>query len=536
MRRPPLRLVTAALTAAFFAAPAAVPAVASHTGSVAAAAPVQAPAGDLERDIDAILDDPRLDGAQVGVVIREAESGEMLYSRGAGTHVMPASNQKLLTTAAALGVLGPGYRFRTSVLTDGFRHGSVLRGNLYLEGTGDPTMQPGDYDRLAAKIAASGVEKVSGNVVADDTWFDDVRLGRGWAARDEPNAYSPQISALTLSPGPELHTGSINVEVEPGEEGEPVNVALQPQTDYVTIENNSTTVAAGQPSTLSVQREHGTNTIVVSGEYPVDGGTFTGSSTVDGPTGYAAAVFRQALADHGVEIAGETVRGATPKGATELAQRSSRQLSELIVPLMKLSNNGMAEILVKAMGRETRGEGSWPAGLAAVEDYLKKLGVGTSQLRLADGSGLSRLDRVTAGQVAVLLSAVRSKPWFPAFYHALPVAGEKGPLVGGTLASRMRGTPAAGNVHAKTGTLTGVSALSGYVKNPRGERLVFSIVMNDVYGAVPEDLEDAIAVRLAGGSNVRRQVAPQHPARSEQARYHSSRSGEGAECSWANAC
>jgi D-alanyl-D-alanine carboxypeptidase/D-alanyl-D-alanine-endopeptidase (penicillin-binding protein 4) len=170
-------------------------------------------------------------------------------------------------------------------------------------------------------------------------------------------------------------------------------------------------------------------------------------------------------------------------------------LSELLVPFLKLSNNMHAEILTKAMGRKVAGQGTWAAGLKVAADFAKANGV--QVLNLRDGSGLSRRDGVTPGSIAQLLTAVRAKPWFKTWYDALPIAGNAQRFVGGTLRNRMANTPAANNVHAKTGTLTGVTSLSGYVTSAEGEPLVFSILLNQYLSGAPTDIQDKIAVRLA---------------------------------------
>jgi D-alanyl-D-alanine carboxypeptidase/D-alanyl-D-alanine-endopeptidase (penicillin-binding protein 4) len=228
--------------------------------------------------------------------------------------------------------------------------------------------------------------------------------------------------------------------------------------------------------------------------------------TVEEPELYAADVFRRALEKRGVRIDGTTSRGRTPAGAARLANRSSMPLSRLMTPFMKRSNNMMAEILVKAIGREKAGEGSWDAGLPVIERYLATQGVPAGRLDLTDGSGLSRSNRTTSSDLSTVLRKAQAKSWFPAWYRALPVAGDPDPMVGGTLANRMAGTPAAGNVHAKTGTLTGATALSGYVRDPSGRRLIFSVVLNGYSGgSAPKDIEDRIAVRLAGGASSARE-------------------------------
>ncbi|GAA2102878.1 D-alanyl-D-alanine carboxypeptidase/D-alanyl-D-alanine-endopeptidase [Actinomadura alba] len=489
------------------------------------------PDGDLRTDLDAILSDARLTGARAGVVVRDARTGKDLYARGADAQMMPASNQKLQTAAAAFGVLGPGYTFRTSVLAGGPRRAGTLTGDLVLKGTGDPTLRAADYDGLAAAVAAKGITRVTGRLVADDTWFDDRRLAPGWDPADEPYSYASQVSALTVSADSDFNVGSVRVDVSPGTQGGPVDVALAPATGHVTIDDRATTGAPGSASTLSITRLPGTNVIRLTGSHPAGGATVRTLRTVDNPSLYAADVFRRALTAHGVSVAGPTARAAAPRTATTITTRTSMPLSSLAVPFLKLSNNNIAEILVKAMGRKSGGEGSWRAGLPVVAKYVKTLGVEASRLNLADGSGLSRSNRATPALAGQLLRGARSKTWFPAFYNALPIAGQADPWVGGTLATRMSGTPAAGNVRAKTGTLTGATALSGYVKNPAGRRLIFSIMLNDYAGAAPKDLEDRIAIRLATGKLVGPAATPRTTGRPLHVR-----PGAELECSWTGTC
>jgi D-alanyl-D-alanine carboxypeptidase/D-alanyl-D-alanine-endopeptidase (penicillin-binding protein 4) len=202
-------------------------------------------------------------------------------------------------------------------------------------------------------------------------------------------------------------------------------------------------------------------------------------------------------------------------------------LKELLIPFMKLSNNMHAEILTKAMGRKVSGEGSWGAGLDAVSGYLKGVGVDTGKLRQVDGSGLSRMNNISAGQFAKLLLAVRSEPWYADWYKSLPVACDPDRFVGGTLRTRMCGTPAALNARGKTGSLTGASALSGYVKDADGRELVYSIVLNNYLVSSVKPLEDAIVVTLAG-STADKTVTAKVPSPSARA---AEPNGD-LECSW----
>lgn len=491
------------------------------------AAPVAAQdRGALAADLDALLASPGLDGADPALVVRTLD-GDTVYSHASERRRQPASNAKLVTSAAALDILGPDYRFDTTAQATGRRHGPVLDGDLYLKGTGDPTMLAADFDTLATQVAAAGVKTVRGRLVADDTWFDDVRMGVSWAWDDEAYYYAAAVSALTASPDTDYDAGSIIVRIAPGANGKAV-VTTDPPTDYVTIANTAVTGAAGSANTISVDRVHGANTITVTGSIPTGGAVTTEWMAVWEPTGYATALFRAALARHGVRVTGQTTRGATPAGATVVASRKSMPLSELLVPFLKLSNNLHAEILVKAMGRATSGKGTWSAGLAAVASRLPAYGIDPARLSLRDGSGLSRMDQISPDQLASLLGAARSRPWFDVWYQALPIAGDPDRMEGGTLRSRMRGTAAENNVHAKTGSLTGVSSLSGYVRTAGGEQWVFSMVTNNAIGVDLKALEDRVAVRLAqeGGqvTMARTAIPAQSPEVSEL------------ECSWVKAC
>ncbi|MDT3396289.1 D-alanyl-D-alanine carboxypeptidase/D-alanyl-D-alanine-endopeptidase [Streptomyces sp. B1866] len=504
------------------------------SGAAGAAPPGGGPDPDapLRQAVDRALADQRLAGGAVSVAVADAATGRLVYGRDQADRLMPASNTKLLTSAAALDVLGADYRYRTDVLADGPRHGGRLAGDLYLRGTGDPTLLARDYDALAAEVAASGVRHVTGRLVADDTRFDAERLGAGWAADNESAYYAAQISALTVAPDTDYDAGSVYVRAAPGARpGDAPRVTLTPSTRYVTLDVRARTVAEGRPGTLGIEREHGGNTITVSGDIPVRAAPAESWTSVWEPTGHAAAVFADALARHGVRVDGGTLLGrATPPRARLLAGHRSMRLAELLVPFMKLSNNMHAEALTKTLGYETAGSGTWRAGLAAVGDFLKREGVDTGALRQVDGSGLSRMDLVPGGQLLALLTAVRHEPWFPDWYASLPVACAPDRMTGGTLRSRMCGTAAERNVRAKTGSLTGASALSGYVTDGDGRELAFSVVLNNFLAGSVKSVEDAVAVALASyrrdgasyrkdGQGVVRRAAPGSAA-------------SGVECSW----
>jgi D-alanyl-D-alanine carboxypeptidase/D-alanyl-D-alanine-endopeptidase (penicillin-binding protein 4) len=492
--------------------------------------PASAAVTSLPAALDSVLGDARLVGATVGVQVRDATSGEVLYARNADQRVIPASNDKLLTSTAALEVLGTDYRFHTRVLSTGQRRAGLLRGNLYLKGGGDPTTLAADYDGLAKQIADGGVRVIAGDLVGDDTWFDSERLGNDWAWDDEPEYYADQISGLTLAPDTDYDAGSIIVQAKGAAVGQRATLSLTPPTSVVQLDNRTTTGAIGSASTISATREHGTDTIVVTGSIAADAVSAKNWVSVWSPTVYATSVFRDALTRHGIRVLGHTTYAATPAGARQLADHPSMTLGELLIPFLKLSNNNHAEVLMKAMGRQTSGAGTWAAGLQATATAVAGLGVDATKVRTVDGSGLSRQDLVTNQQLTSLLIAARGKAWYQTWYNALPIAGIADRLVGGTLRSRMAGTPAAGNLHGKTGTLTGVNALSGYVTDAAGRQLVFSAVVNNNLVSVTPVL-DAVGVILAsatatGVPSTAALTAPVTPSRERT----------DVECSWVKAC
>ncbi|WP_278408764.1 D-alanyl-D-alanine carboxypeptidase/D-alanyl-D-alanine endopeptidase [Pseudomonas rhodesiae] len=461
-------------------------------GGCASVSPTSTPA-----ILDHLMADPAFNGATVSLMVRDARSGSTLYQHNPRTRLVPASNLKLLTTAAAMDVLGPQYRFSTQVLSTGSRQGERLAGNLYVRGLGDPTVQFADYQALAAQLASDGVREVQGDLVFDDTWFDAERLGVDWAQDDESTYYGAQISALTVSPNTDFDAGTLIVTAKaPVAVGQPVSVTVSPATDYVQLSNRA---ISGPGNTYGITRQHGTNLLQLSGAL-APGKQSRQWVSVWEPTQLVANLFEQALAQQGIKVQGRRViGGATPATAALLAEHQSAPLQELITPLLKLSNNNMSEALLKAMGRKTANAGSAAAGVAAVAGFMTRQGLDPASLSQVDGSGLSRRNLVSSLTFTELLLASARQPWFDAWYNALPIAGNADRMVGGSLRYRLRGTAAQNNLHAKTGSMAGVSSLSGYITDADGRRLVFSMVSNNYLGnAAPvRAVENRVAQALA---------------------------------------
>lgn len=453
----------------------------------------------LASQVDALMGDASVQAATVGTYVGVAGVGKAVYARNALTPLRPASNLKLVTTSAALSILGPDYTFRTDVVEGTTPDASgVLASDLYLRGTADPTLLDADLQALAAQVRAAGITRVAGNLVADTTFFDDVRYQPTWKPEWLSEYYAPQVSGLTLSPTAEYDIGNIVVNYAPGAAGAKATLSVTPASasGYVTLVNNTVTGTAGTSDTVSLTRTPGTNTITVSGRVPAGQAQAQHFIPVDHPALYALYAFQRDLAAAGVTVSGIRALGPTPATGTVVAKKVSAPLSSILTPYLKLSNNGIAETLVKTLGRSGGQPGTWDAGTAVVSSWLTSNYLSTPGVTVRDGSGLSYDNRMTAQTIIRVLHWDRVQPWFDTFYAALPIAGNPDKLIGGTLRNRMIGTVAANNLHGKTGTLSGVTALSGYVRGADGRLYVFSM-LSTYTGASPRIVEDKLGILLA---------------------------------------
>jgi serine-type D-Ala-D-Ala carboxypeptidase/endopeptidase (penicillin-binding protein 4) len=443
-----------------------------------------------ERLEDYLAGEERLQGAVAAIHIADAETGKTLYEQHADVRMRPASNMKLLTAAAVLHELGPSHQFQTKVATDGLIKNGKLEGNLYLIGQGDPSLTYKDLQQLTIQLQNLGIHHISGDIIADDTWFDQERYSEDTTWKDESAYYGAAISALTVSPDEDHDTGTVKIEVSTDSSSHTPAIRTTPATDYITVRNHAVIVGEQEETDLDIIRTHGKNEIVISGSI-AKGEKEQEWVAVWEPTAYALHLFADYLTEAGISWKGTAKTGAAPSQSQTLLNRESAPLEELLLPFMKLSNNGHAEMFLKQIGRNEK-RGNWPDGIEEMERYLiKQLQLPVEQMVIRDGSGLSHANGITARQLTTLLINVQKASWFPSFKRSLPIAGEPERLLGGTLRSRFTDSGLTGNVTAKTGTLTGVSSLSGYMKTITGEQLVFSIVLNGLLdeedGPVIED-------------------------------------------------
>jgi D-alanyl-D-alanine carboxypeptidase/D-alanyl-D-alanine-endopeptidase (penicillin-binding protein 4) len=422
---------------------------------------------------------PSLKGAIAGVSVRSASSGQLLYTYNGDTRLTPASNMKLFTAAAALTTLGKDYTFHTDILTDGSIKWNVLAGNLYMKGKGDPTLLPENFDQFAKELRLKGIKMISGDLIGDDSWYDQVRYSIDVPWSDEAAYYGAATSALTASPDKEYDAGTIIIEVSPNEKmNKTAKVVVRPQTSIINIINKTQTVSSDEPSNIKISRGHGNNVITIEGNIPLKASKLKERIAVWEPTTYAMDLLMQSLKKQEIKVLGSIKKGTTPKHANLLLTHHSISLSELLIPFMKLSNNGHGELLIKEMGKVFKGNGSWEDGLEVEQVALTTLGIRTQEIEIRDGSGISHMNLVPANEITDLLYHATQMDWFPTFEASLPIAGNTDKMIGGTLRKRMKNDPLKNNVKAKTGTLTNVSSLSGFITANNGETFIFSILLN----------------------------------------------------------
>ena len=452
----------------------------------------------LEPQIQSILKSEPLIGSSLAISVRKSTNGELLYSSNGDMRLHPASNLKLLTAAAAFETLGKDYQFTTEVWINGRIKDNVLKGDLFLKGKGDPTLLKEDLDLFAKDLLANGIHSINGNIIADDNWYDDVRLSQDLTWSDESQSYGAQVSALTLSPDEDYDAGTVIIHASPAAKvGDPANLTLSPSTDYVKIMNETKTVEKNGSTKIEIEREHGTNQVIVKGTIALDHKNLKSWIAVWEPTQYVLHVFKSSLEMNGIQLGKESklLTGEIPKEATLLTYKKSIPLKDLLVPFMKLSNNGIGETLTKEMGKIIYNEGSWDKGIEVIRETISSFGMNPNTLQLRDGSGISHKNMIPADELTQLLFAVQSKSWFPEFENSLPLSGMPEKLVGGTLRKRLTEESFKGKIKAKTGTIDGASTLSGYITTKSGEKLIFSIMINNHLGESEtiKAIEDEIA-------------------------------------------
>ena len=465
----------------------------------------------LRATIDALVEAPEFRNAHWGVLVVDATSGDTLYSHNAGKLFMPASNMKLLTGSTALLRLGPDFRYRTPILARGELREGVLEGDLLVVGRGDPTISDhmrGDAMRALAEVAdslsAHGVQRITGRVIAAGNAFPGPVLGYGWSWDDFEDDYSAPIDELNFNEG--FSTIVVRGGAAPGDA---VSVTTAPAKTFPRVRTLATTVAAsaGETSTdasmgrrrrttatrLEVAKDTAFGGFVLTGQVQAGDSTTVTVTHRDPDDAYIAAL-TEALRARGLAVDGAVSADSASARVDTMFIMQSPPLRDIMPALMKPSQNQIAELLLRTIGLEQAGVGTADSGRAVVARQLLAWGADSAGFIVRDGSGLSRYDYVAPETIVHVLDAVRKSPQFQLFYESLPIAG-----VDGTIRSRMKGTKAEGNLHAKTGTVAQARSLSGYVTTADGRMLLFSMLCNNFTTPVAEvtRVQDVIGAALA---------------------------------------
>jgi serine-type D-Ala-D-Ala carboxypeptidase/endopeptidase (penicillin-binding protein 4) len=481
---------------------------------------------ELRSRIEEICRQPALDPGFFAVKIVSLDSGQTIFEQQSNKFVRPASNMKLYTVATAFDRLTPDYHYITSVYAREKPEDGKIKGDLIIYGRGDPSISTrfdGDYFKsindLADRIVGAGVKRVKGDLVGDESYFSGSPIGSGWEWEDLTWSYGAPISALSIN------DNAIDLNIRPGATvGSPVTVTTgPPNASFITVVNRATTSPKELRSNLQIYRGLGANALEITGTLSLGDAGFRGGVAIPNPPLAFISMLRDALLKRGVKIDGQlrtvsdrsgvSVLPRIPAGINsptgtinqfpvEITSLSSPPFATIAVHTLKPSQNQYTELILRTLGRTQpqtnidagRDRSDEVLGLAIVRNFLHQAGIADNDVALDDGSGLSRNDLISANTTVQLLTYMSKQKYFAQFRDALPIAG-----VDGTLSTRMRGTPAEKNVRAKTGSLSSVASLSGYVTTAAGERLAFSMMLNNYPDAalVRRDSIDAIAVLLA---------------------------------------
>ena len=404
---------------------------------------------------------------------------------------------KIVTLAAAAMRLGWDYRFTTRLYATGTRDAHVVRGDLVVVGGADPTIGRGDdalatFRAWARQLRAQGVRRIDGDLVGDPSRFGEEWLGDSWSWDDLPAGYAAPYSGLIFN------ENVVRLRVAPGTiAGAPVVVTAVPVAYGLHLNPAARTATAGQPSTLRVTRDLGSSVIDITGTMPIGTANVERVVSVSDPARYFLGALRATLAEEGIDVRGQTRVAPRPDvdALTPLLVHESAPLSDVAQRFMKVSQNLYGEVLLRVLSAATP-QGASPAGARSVlQETLASLGVPVDSVQGLDGSGLSRRDFVTARAITTLLHAMAAPPHRDAFRATLPIAGTDG-----TIGTRFKGSPCAGRLLAKTGTLAHARALSGYVTSASGTEYVFSVIANNYLvpnREIDAVVEDALALVCA---------------------------------------
>ncbi len=448
----------------------------------------------FEARVQGLLSSPAAEKAHWGVLVADAASGEALYSLNAGQFFTPASTTKLFTTALALAKLGPDFRFRTTLESTSWPDGrGRLRGDLFLVGRGSPALtnrrypydphtdRDGQPEKALAQmvndLVANGVQRIDGDIVVDESAFEDQPYPAGWDIDDLKYDFGAPVTALVVN------DNVFFAEVTPDERvGSKAHMILQPPLADRFVTSTITTSEHHQEAQLHIVWQPGSPTIEVTGSVPLGGKAQHFSVANPSPAAYAADLLKFLLVQRDVKISGSAkvleysadVSAAPSENPRHvLVENLSPPLNEIVTMTNKNSQNLYAELLLRAVALSANGLGSLGGGLLIEKNYFQQANVPADDFFLADGSGLSEANLATPTAMVSLLRYAATQPWGVKYRSSLPVAGADG-----TLAMQMKDTPATGKIQAKTGTLEHAKAMGGYATTLSGRNVVFAIFVS----------------------------------------------------------
>ena len=441
----------------------------------------------LRSRIDSLLADSFFDTTQIAVDVYDFTLNEKLYGRNEKFLLRPASNMKILTMSAALVFLGTDYNFTTSLRYTGEIKNGILSGDLYVIGGCDPLLSSKDLDSLAAIVKSSGINEIRGDLTGDVTMMDSLYWGKGWMWDDD----CPYLTPL------DINANSVGVVIKPGISGQKANVVLIPQSDFIQVDNFSVTVPADSPDTYKLKKDwlNHKNTLTISGNVSAktvpDSLQDTLYTKVYEPQLYFLDLFRKAFKTREINISGKEYTTGSPSYSKYIFDYK-RPFGQVIEYTNKESYNLGAEMTLRAIAAKCLGiPATADNGIKMIVSLITLTGFNPGDYRLADGSGISHYNLVSAQLLIEVLKYMyfKSPDLYKILYESFPVAG-----VDGTLSNRMKSTLAQNKVHAKTGTLSGVSSLSGYLTSVNGHLLGFSIILQNFNGSskASRDYEDKI--------------------------------------------
>lgn len=435
----------------------------------------QADSSNWKIKLDSLLTSDFFSRTQIAIDVYNLTSGKPVYSKNEKLLVRPASIEKIFTTGAALKFLDSDYDFKTSVYYTGEIEDSVCTGNIFIVGGFDPDLSISNLDSLVREIKNYGINKISGNLYSDISASDSLFLGNGWMWDDDPGAFFPNLSPLNIN------QNSIQIIFEPGELGKPAVVNLFPENNFTEIKNNSVTIDTGK-STINITRDwiNRNNTIIISGNIIRTALRDTTSLNIFNPAFYFLNLMKESFKKNGIAFSGKIDTLSLFKDAGEIFT-IERNIDSVIVPANKTSNNLDAEMIIRTLAMENVSKHiGVKNGIVFVDSLITLAGFNPKDYRIVDGSGLSFYNLISAELTTGLLKYFYAKDedLFIRLYNSFPISG-----FDGTLKNRMNNSSMEKRVHAKTGSMSGINNLAGYLRTKNGSLLAFSIFVQNFVGS-----------------------------------------------------